>query len=129
MIESPSGPILQAVDLKHIRDLAMKVRRVLMEKPSSKMTFDDFCNAFKAYYGEEKCELETLEKELSDVVKVDMHLILSLSNGVLMMDLVCIKNYMSYFKTTTAPNCVQLFVALTRIFSENLVQVRLLILS
>ncbi|CAH0384516.1 unnamed protein product [Bemisia tabaci] len=70
VIESPSGPILQAVDLKHIRDLAMKVRRVLMEKPSSKMTFDDFCNAFKAYYGEEKCELETLEKELSDVVKV-----------------------------------------------------------
>lgn len=71
-IDTPMGPVLQAVDKNQLKFLALKTKRVLMEcSVISQMLFKDFAKNFINMFGE-NIELETLEKELTDTVTVSV---------------------------------------------------------
>lgn len=69
-MNTPLGAILQAVDKNQLKFLALKTKRVLIECSGiSQMLFKDFLRSFSNMF-DEAVELETLEKELSNVVTV-----------------------------------------------------------
>lgn len=66
------GPVLQAVDKNQLKFLALKTKRVLIECSGiSQMLFKDFVKSFNKMFDED-VELETLEKELPNVVTVSI---------------------------------------------------------
>ena len=69
-VETPEGIKLQAVDKNQLKFLSLKTRRVLIEGSSiSQLLFREFALNFANMF-QESIRLETLEKELSNVVTV-----------------------------------------------------------
>lgn len=72
IVNTPLGPVLQAVDKNQLKFLALKTKRVLIECSGiSQMLFKDFVKSFNKMF-DENVELETLEKELPNVVTVSI---------------------------------------------------------
>lgn len=72
VVETPAGIKLQAVDKNQQKFLSLKTKRVLIERTTtSQMLFRDFARCFADMFNE-VIELETLEKELTNVVTVSI---------------------------------------------------------
>ncbi|XP_065214486.1 meiosis regulator and mRNA stability factor 1-like isoform X2 [Planococcus citri] len=70
LVDTPAGPVLQAVDKNQLKFLSLKTKRVLIERSAiGQMFFKDFSKAFVSMFGE-SIELQVLEKELTDTVTV-----------------------------------------------------------
>ncbi|XP_013794843.2 meiosis regulator and mRNA stability factor 1-like isoform X2 [Limulus polyphemus] len=70
MLPTPCGVMVVPVNRAFIKEMSLKVCRLLMEQPNGKMSMNDLCSQFSHRFGQ-YLHVSLLQQELQDVVQVD----------------------------------------------------------
>ncbi|XP_076309629.1 meiosis regulator and mRNA stability factor 1-like isoform X2 [Tachypleus tridentatus] len=70
MLPTPCGIMVVPVNRAFLKEMSLKVCRLLMEQPNGKISMNDLCSQFSHRYGQ-YLHVSLLQQELQDVVQID----------------------------------------------------------